>query len=314
MIDPIILTTGQLAERWKQTTRQVLEFSLAMNLPAYFHFDGLVFSFNDKRLRFGGDLKDLEKCTVLKREIEGLNMQITRSLLARQGLLNLTPWEEVFTDEGLVELREEANKALQKLKQIEHLLDQRTAEREQHRKSDYVRAVPQTILKIARNGSVEFPRFAYHPSTPTFVYLPEAATQPILDGTILALEEPNDPVQTLMPDNLYFYMSDIRKIEEQEAGSNGQPMSNLDGSQKNISSVSDDLAPAERRARLDMKSERGVRRRILEQWDAIETEYGTAADAHQVLRVLLRDKGETEPTLKTLQNRLIDLRKEGLIP
>jgi len=69
-----------------------------------------------------------------------------------------------------------------------------------------------------------------------------------------------------------------------------------------------------RRDGLDIKSERGARRRILELWNDIEAEYGSTPDAHQVLRVLNRQQGEDEPALKTIQNRLIDLRREGLIP
>ena len=72
--------------------------------------------------------------------------------------------------------------------------------------------------------------------------------------------------------------------------------------------------PAERRAKLDITAERGARRRILEHWDSIEKEYGPNADGRQVLRVLKRDKGEDVPVLKTVQNRLSDLRAEKLIP
>jgi len=74
--------------------------------------------------------------------------------------------------------------------------------------------------------------------------------------------------------------------------------------------------PRARRARHDIATERGCRRLILENWDKIEAEYGPNADGRQVLRVLKRnlDKGEKEPALKTIQNRLIILRNEKLIP
>jgi hypothetical protein len=71
---------------------------------------------------------------------------------------------------------------------------------------------------------------------------------------------------------------------------------------------------AERRRRLDMTLERGARRRILEAWDCIEAEYNLNVDAHVVLRVLKRDKDEKVPALKTIQNHLSVLRREGLIP
>lgn len=74
--------------------------------------------------------------------------------------------------------------------------------------------------------------------------------------------------------------------------------------------------PADRRANHDMTTERGCRRAILEAWDRIETRYGPKADGRQVLRVLTGTKtgSEEAPQLKTIQNRLIDLRKEKLIP
>jgi len=72
--------------------------------------------------------------------------------------------------------------------------------------------------------------------------------------------------------------------------------------------------PAERRAQLDMTRERGARRRILEKWNDIEKEYGKNIDARNVHRVLKRDKGEDDVVLKTVQNHLSALRKEGLIP
>lgn len=77
--------------------------------------------------------------------------------------------------------------------------------------------------------------------------------------------------------------------------------------------------PAERRENHDMAAERGCRRLILENWPSIEKLHGPSAKGRQVLRVLTRalssDNGqEPTPTLKTVQNRLIDLRREGLIP
>lgn len=74
------------------------------------------------------------------------------------------------------------------------------------------------------------------------------------------------------------------------------------------------LPPNERRAELDMRTQRGCRRRILEMWDDIEKAYGTHPDGRQVLRVLSRDKGEKQPNLKTVQNHLARLKKEKLIP
>jgi len=74
--------------------------------------------------------------------------------------------------------------------------------------------------------------------------------------------------------------------------------------------------PASRRASHDVTTERGCRRSILEQWGEIESLYGPNADGHQVLRVLNRNKDSSQKqvVLKTVQNKLGQLRKENLIP
>jgi hypothetical protein len=66
----------------------------------------------------------------------------------------------------------------------------------------------------------------------------------------------------------------------------------------------------------DIKAERGCRRIILEHWDTIEKLHGPRAKGFQVQRFLRNqpDNRESEASLKTIQNRLIDLRKQKLIP
>jgi|AATO01.1.fsa_nt_gi hypothetical protein len=91
------------------------------------------------------------------------------------------------------------------------------------------------------------------------------------------------------------------------------------GAPDDDSKRADAPTPAERRENLDMTTERGCRLRILENWPTIESLHGPSANGRQVLRVLTRalssaNKQEPTPTLKTVQNRLIDLRREGLIP
>jgi hypothetical protein len=72
----------------------------------------------------------------------------------------------------------------------------------------------------------------------------------------------------------------------------------------------------EARQKHDITRERGCRRLILENWDEIENLYSCSADGRQVLRVISRklDTGDTAHKLKTVQNSLGELRKEGLIP
>lgn len=71
-----------------------------------------------------------------------------------------------------------------------------------------------------------------------------------------------------------------------------------------------------RRTNLDITRERGCRRHILENWETVLQLHGGGADPRQVLIILKRymDKFDRVPTLKTVRNRMIDLRKENLIP
>ena len=77
-----------------------------------------------------------------------------------------------------------------------------------------------------------------------------------------------------------------------------------------------DWTPKQRRDRHDIGKERQCRRLILENWEIVAMRYGPGADGRQVLTVLKQksEPGDKLPTLKTVQNRLIDLRREKLIP
>jgi hypothetical protein len=78
----------------------------------------------------------------------------------------------------------------------------------------------------------------------------------------------------------------------------------------------DTMTPKDRRANHDITRERGCRRMILENWSTIESLCGPAANGRSVLRVLKREllTDQPLPELKTVQNRLNDLRKEKFIP
>lgn len=67
---------------------------------------------------------------------------------------------------------------------------------------------------------------------------------------------------------------------------------------------------------IDITKERGCRRLILENWDKIKLLHGDNADGRQVLRVVNRNMadGEKKLKLKNVQNKLIELRNEKLIP
>jgi hypothetical protein len=90
----------------------------------------------------------------------------------------------------------------------------------------------------------------------------------------------------------------------------GVPLTEQDSAAKKAPS-----SPAERRAQLDIKHQRGSKRVIIEQWEAIESKFGPTPDGHQVLRHLKIHMDQADlPKLKTVQNHLAELRQRELIP
>jgi hypothetical protein len=69
------------------------------------------------------------------------------------------------------------------------------------------------------------------------------------------------------------------------------------------------------RAKLDITTMRGCPRLILEHWDMLEQLHPKSPDGRQVLRYLKRHISDDElPVLKTVQNKLAELREKQLIP
>ena len=74
--------------------------------------------------------------------------------------------------------------------------------------------------------------------------------------------------------------------------------------------------PAELRKNHESKRERGCRRLILEHWDDIKKLHGPNANGRQARHYILKkiDASESKPALKTVQNKLAELRSEKRIP
>jgi hypothetical protein len=65
---------------------------------------------------------------------------------------------------------------------------------------------------------------------------------------------------------------------------------------------------------IDENKFRGAKRLIIEIWHEVESLHGDTADGHKVLRILKRSNPKLNTELKTIQNLLIILRKDQLIP
>lgn len=102
-------------------------------------------------------------------------------------------------------------------------------------------------------------------------------------------------------------------LERKEA----DPLSNDDESHEQAESIDDTDSTRERRANHDMAREKGTRLLILENWDRIESERGASANGYETLRELRKIVGDSSSrlrSLKSIQNRLVELRNEKLIP
>ena len=100
--------------------------------------------------------------------------------------------------------------------------------------------------------------------------------------------------------------------EQQPAASSGAP--EIDEPPTPVETTSE--KPTDGPKWYDIEQETGCRRMILENWNTIALTCGNAANGGQVLRQLKIAYGKEAklPELKTVQNRLTELRKEKLIP
>lgn len=111
-----------------------------------------------------------------------------------------------------------------------------------------------------------------------------------------------------IPDELIFFVEfnrGLATLREAGAASANFKLSDDDGTA---------AIAAQNRKMWDVSQERGTRLRILAAWSEIELLHGQRPNAHHVLRHLKRDKDEKSISLKTVQNKLSELRRDKLIP
>lgn len=204
--EPITLTLAELANRWNQTTRQVL----GHNLPMYFYFDGLVFDFGDKWHRAGGDVHDAQTLEAHQTRIATLDIDLQRQALHKRGQLKLTQWEDALSDEELRSLQAEADRLNSEIIRLSAALKQRTEDRQRHVRNGLLRAAPRTLREITQHGKCNFPHFAFMPTTPAGA---AENNSPVSDGAVVALEDGFPVKEYLTEDDLVIAMADIRAAE-----------------------------------------------------------------------------------------------------
>jgi hypothetical protein len=191
MLEPLTLSIPEIAARWKQTSRQILERAASMKLSLLFNFDGL--AIDDKGARL--TQFDLDQ----QREHERLTMFVKLSEAKFQA--NLQEFRNTgissLTDTESTELRKEVTDALIKMKIIEMLSDEVTMERHIYHYRGYLIASPETVNDLLRQGFTNHPIRAFS-----------------LDGRMVRLEPAIAKwKERLMPDDMLAYMADVKAIE-----------------------------------------------------------------------------------------------------
>jgi len=140
---------------------------------------------------------------------------------------------------------------------------------------------------------------------------------PDLDELIPRLEKLGEPVVRRMLRYAQFEAHETKAVENWLASLEKERKSlvSQDAVQELLARQAAEEAVQAANQIKDIKDERGCRRLIRDHWANIRLRHGKDADGHQVLRVLNQNKDVTDKVyeLKTIQNCLIELRKEDLL-
>jgi hypothetical protein len=210
MIEPKFLSVPELAERWQQTERQILEHGLSMRLPLFFLFDGLVFDINDQWLRSAGSDYDqaLREYDRLRDIVSTLEAMLIRNAAIRRGHVKPSEYEDLpLGDDDVKRYRGEIDAYSARIGDLTNRFELREHERRKRAYYGYLRVMPGTIVDI-KNGKDASVRLAYLPGWP--LTAKQIDGRVVVDGAIVELE--GERVRTLTVD-LLAYMDDVKAIE-----------------------------------------------------------------------------------------------------
>lgn len=180
MIEPSYLSVPELADRWSQPARQILEHGLALRLPILFPFDGLAFDQADRWLMGHGAAAE-------QRELEQKREWVAScETLLKRNAAGLTGEFDYLDRDGVIDLRHQIIEANKRIELLSGLLEKRDRDRLKHEFSGYMRALPETIWKAMNNGEAAFPSLALHPLSP--VNLINVDGKVCWDGHLMTLE------------------------------------------------------------------------------------------------------------------------------
>lgn len=212
MIETDFLSVPELAERWKQSQRQILEHALALRLPTVFLFDGLAIDRHD-RWHLGHGAHNEE------RELDHLRTWVAKC--EKQIQLNARGQADEFERLSRGDVRELRLRIIEKQERIEELtelLSQRERERFKRECRSYMGALPLTLMELTRSQETIFPSLALHPSHPARLTMFDG--KPCWDGRLMSLEPGTAPWKPRIGiADLLIPMSVIKAIEASQSES-----------------------------------------------------------------------------------------------
>lgn len=189
MLKSNFLSVPELAVRWQQTERQIIEHAIHKQLPLFFAYDGLAIDVNDTWHRETG-----YKFTWAKRNYENLCQNVDRltkllkiNAMVRRGQYTPDEFEPYpLSPEEVKKYRAEIDADVIKRDELQERLNNRERERFKYDYRGYMRAAPLTLLEIEKNNKTTFPLMAYDPRYKCELKITDGRA--VLDGRIMELE------------------------------------------------------------------------------------------------------------------------------
>jgi SLT domain-containing protein len=209
MFEPVMLTVAQLADRWGQSTNQILEHAMGLRIQMYFAYEGLVFDVNDDWLRHGGDWLVNRELESLEKTIEGGERELQR---------NVQKYHETGipgrSDDDVKAIRARIDSSIAERKKLLARLDDRQLRRNRSEYRGYLRLGPATLDEIYRLGAARHPDMAYWIEGEVKVRKLRDG-EVVLDGPIVRLEQvrPATWKERLTADDALVSMAEVKAIE-----------------------------------------------------------------------------------------------------
>ncbi len=187
MFEPLTLRMPELAERWKMTPVQALEFADVNGLPIYFNFSGLAFFDSNEWCRTHGDQDTRRELGKLESDITNGELHILRHARGETGKY------DHLTDQDARNLRQSIEASKHRCKMINELLEQREIDRKRYLYRGPIGAGQKTLFEIQQSGKSGWPRFGMPPGRTDLIpleYLSDSGCEPLtMESLFVVLRE-----------------------------------------------------------------------------------------------------------------------------